>query len=138
MWGAIAYVLWEEKRWCEAEELLLKVVETISSVLGHEHPETLYAMSNLATTYSGQGRLREAQALLKQVVKVSSEVLGKEHSDTISAIANLAWTYRKQMQWKKAEKLLLQVAESRLRVLGIPYYSILKLTLLRCTGWIGD
>ena len=55
-WTTIGHVLWKEGRWRQAEELVVKVMEAKSRVLGEEHPDTLTAMANLASTYRDQGR----------------------------------------------------------------------------------
>ncbi|KAI8663500.1 hypothetical protein NCS57_00951200 [Fusarium keratoplasticum] len=46
-----------------AEKLGGKAVETRTKVLGEEHPNTLASMSNLASTFSNQGRWKEAEEL---------------------------------------------------------------------------
>ena len=40
----------------EAEKLEVKVIEASSRVVGEEHPNTLRAIGNLASTYWKQGR----------------------------------------------------------------------------------
>jgi tetratricopeptide (TPR) repeat protein len=117
-WTTIGHVLWKEGRWKEAEELLVKVMEARSRVLGEEHLDTLSAIGNLAATYWNQGRWKEAEELLVKVMDVRSRVLGKQHPDTLSAIVNLASTYLTQGRWKEAEELLVKAMEARSRVLG--------------------
>ena len=111
MWETIASVLWQEGRAKEAEELMLKVLESTTRVLGHEHPDTLSAMSNLAASYGAQGRSKEKEELMVQVVEARSRVLGEEHPETLSALANLALTYRSQGRSKEAEELSAKVVE---------------------------
>ncbi|TKA52018.1 hypothetical protein B0A49_12511 [Cryomyces minteri] len=102
----------------EAEELEVQVIETRKRVLGHEHPDTLISISNLASTYSEQGRLKEAEELEVQVIETRKRVLGDEHLDTLISISNLASTYSNQGRLKEAEALKVQVVETRKRVLG--------------------
>jgi hypothetical protein len=47
------------------------------------------SMSNLALTYTNQGRWKEAEELFVQVIETSLRVLGKEHPDTLTSMANL-------------------------------------------------
>jgi hypothetical protein len=117
-WQTIAFVLWKEGRWKDAEELVVKVMEARSRVLGKGHPDTLSAMANLAGTYWNQGRWKEAEELQVKVMEARSRVLGKEHPDTLSVMANLAGTYWNQGRWKEAEELQVKVMEARSRVLG--------------------
>ena len=86
-------------------------MEASSRVLGEEHPDTLTAMANLASTYSNQGRWKEAKELNVKVMEASLRVLGEEHPDTLTAMANLAATYRNQGRWKEAEELELPVLD---------------------------
>ena len=51
-------------RWKEAEELQVVVMETRKQVLGTEHPDTLKAMADLASTYEMQGQWKNALLLL--------------------------------------------------------------------------
>jgi hypothetical protein len=45
------------------------VLEARKKVLGTDHPDTLLAMGNLASTYSAQGRQKEAEELKVQVLE---------------------------------------------------------------------
>ncbi|KAF2818191.1 hypothetical protein CC86DRAFT_245966, partial [Ophiobolus disseminans] len=53
----------------EAEQLVLQLMETSLRVLGGEPPDTLTSMSNLAVTYSMQGKQDKAKPLKKQVME---------------------------------------------------------------------
>ena len=59
------------------------------SILGAEHPSTLTAMSNLAVTYSHQGRWTEAKKLELHALETSTSTLEAEHPDTLTRMANL-------------------------------------------------
>ena len=69
----------------KAEILRKHFYETELGSLSAEHPDTLIAMSNLASTYCSLGRLEEAKAMLTQELKASSAVLGIEHPHTIAS-----------------------------------------------------
>ncbi|THH16169.1 hypothetical protein EW146_g4419 [Bondarzewia mesenterica] len=108
----------EGGRWEAARALELVVMETRRRVLGEEHPDTLTAMGNLASTFSDQGRWKEAESLEVVVMETRQRVLGEEHPDTLSTMANLASTFSNQGRWKEAESLEVAVMETRQRVLG--------------------
>ena len=112
------YVYFELGRWNKAEELQLQARDVCLKVLGEEHPDTLWAMGNLAVIYKDSGRWTEAEELELQVRDVRLKVLGEEHLDTLSAMGNLAVTYRNTGRWKEAEELQLQVRDVLLRCLG--------------------
>ncbi|KAG9229325.1 hypothetical protein BJ875DRAFT_508003 [Amylocarpus encephaloides] len=72
-------------RWMEAEDLEVKVMETRSRVLGQEHPDTLTSMANLAFTWNNNERRLEALGLLKECVQLQTRILGAYHPDTMSS-----------------------------------------------------
>ena len=82
-----------------------------------EHPDTLVAIGNLASTLRNLNRLQEAEQLDWRV-EMTVEVRGAEHPLTLTAMGNLAPTYRSQGRWDEAESLELQVLETSKRVLG--------------------
>jgi hypothetical protein len=59
-------------------------------VLGHEHPDTLTSMNNLATVLESQGKYEEAEAIHRQTLERTEKVLGHEHPDTLTSMGNLA------------------------------------------------
>ena len=80
-------------------------METRKNVFSLEHPDTLISMSNLASTYSIQGRWKEAEELEVQVYETYKSVFGLEHPRTLTIMDNLTSTYSKQGRWKEAEQL---------------------------------
>jgi hypothetical protein len=58
--------------------------------LGHEHPDTLTSMSNLAGVLDSQGKYGEAEAMNRQTLARREKVLGPEHPDTLTSIYCLA------------------------------------------------
>jgi hypothetical protein len=58
-------------------------------LLGPEHPDTLMARANLATSYSQAGRTNDAITLLEAVLADSERLLGPEHPNTLTARAYL-------------------------------------------------
>jgi len=60
-------------------------------ILGEQHPDTLTAMANLASTYLNQGKWDEAMGLQEKVLALTKQILGEQHPDTLRAMANLAF-----------------------------------------------
>ena len=83
-----------------------------------EHPDTIYAMANLAATYHNLGKYKDAEKLGIQVLDSRNRILGVEHPDTMNAIVDLASTYRSLGKYTEAEKLETQAYELKNRVLG--------------------
>jgi tetratricopeptide (TPR) repeat protein/DNA replication protein DnaC len=113
-----ATALYNDRRWKEAEELVVQVIEARNGVLGDEHPDTLTSMANLASTFYNQGRWAEAEQLFMQVIETRNRLLGDEHPSTLANIGSLAITYRDQGRWTEAEQLFMQVMETKKRLLG--------------------
>jgi eukaryotic-like serine/threonine-protein kinase len=74
-------------------------------VLGSDHPDTLYSMSNLASVYSGEGKYAQAEALDSQTLEIRRRALGPEHPDTLMSVQNLADVYGLQGKYAQAESL---------------------------------
>lgn len=72
----LATTYWNQRRWKEAEELELKMVETRKTVLRPEHSDTLTSMCNLAIIYWNQARWMEEEQLESQVMQMRKMVLG--------------------------------------------------------------
>jgi hypothetical protein len=83
-------------RWPETRAIEEYVLQACRGLLGKEHPATISAMSNLASTLGNQGQLDKAARMQKQVLEKRKRILGEEHPDTISAMNNLAITLRQQ------------------------------------------
>jgi DNA-directed RNA polymerase specialized sigma24 family protein len=73
--------------------------------LGSDHPETLTAMSNVASTYRDTGRLADALPLYEQVLKGLKGKLGPERPHTLTAMSLLVRTYLLNGQPAKAEPI---------------------------------
>ena len=117
-WVNFALVLNENGDFNKAEQLEVQVMEMRKNLLGAEHPDTLTAIGNLASSYMHQGRWNEAEQLEVQVVDLRKKLLGEEHPDTLTAIGNLASTYMNQGRWNEAEQLEVQVMDMRKKLLG--------------------
>jgi hypothetical protein len=60
------------------------------TVLGHEHPDTLASMSNLALLLDRQGKYEDAEAMNRQTLALRKKVLGPEHPDMLLSVYCLA------------------------------------------------
>jgi L-lactate permease len=84
-------------------------MEARKRVLGEEHPDTLSAMSSLATTYLNLGQWKDAEDLEVLVMEARKRVLGEENPDTLSTMSSLAATHWNLGWWKDSEELEVQV-----------------------------
>jgi tetratricopeptide (TPR) repeat protein len=111
--------------YADAEKMEERSVESRRNVLGAGHPSTLTSMSNLAGTYSDQGRLEEAEKVQVEVLEKMKEVLGAGHPDTLTSMNNLARTYSRQGRLGEAEEVQVEVLEKSKEVLGAGHPSTL-------------
>ena len=105
-------------QWKEAEELEIRIMETMKKVLGPDHPSTLASMANLVLIYRSQERWEEAEELSTKVVEVMKRALGPNHPSTLTNMANLASIYQSRERWEEAEELSIKVVEAMKKVLG--------------------
>ena len=87
-------------------------------ILGDEHPGTLTARANLASSYWSAGRTADAIELEERVLADSVRILGDEHPDTLTARANLASSYWSAGRTADAIELQERVLADRVRILG--------------------
>jgi tetratricopeptide (TPR) repeat protein len=87
-------------------------------LLGPEHPATLQAMDDLATSYDEAGRRDEALKLREQVLEYHRKVRGPEHPVTLEAMNSLAASYDEAGRQDEALKLREQVLALRRKLLG--------------------
>ncbi|KAJ7874144.1 P-loop containing nucleoside triphosphate hydrolase protein [Mycena leptocephala] len=111
-------VYWEAGWYEKAKDLNLAVLEWRKQVLGHDHPDTVWTMGNLALTYQKLGKFHKAEELEVLVLEKRKQLLGDDHPDTLRAMGNLAFTYQSLGQFHKAEELQIVVLEKRKQVLG--------------------
>ncbi|KAJ7854241.1 hypothetical protein B0H13DRAFT_1189095 [Mycena leptocephala] len=111
-------IYWSAGWYEEAKEFVLAVLEQRKQVLGDDHPDTLLAMGNLASTYQHLGKFQRAEELEVVVLEKRKQVLGDDHSDTLWAMGSLASTYKHLGKFQQAEELEVIVLEKRKRVLG--------------------
>ncbi|KAJ7820363.1 P-loop containing nucleoside triphosphate hydrolase protein [Mycena leptocephala] len=110
----------------EAKGLYLAVLEWRKQVLSDHHPDTLWVMGNLASTYHNLGDFHKAKELGVVVLEKRKQVLGDDHPDTLRAMGNLASTYAKLGQFYMAEELEVVVLAKRKQVLGDDHPNTLR------------
>jgi len=114
----IAFYLWTQGYYEEAEKLDLLIVEENIRQFGTEHPETLESLEGLAATYEKQARWSEAARLDQHIFEVRVRTLGPTHDLTLTIKSCLAKLYSKQGQHEKAETMVQEVLEARKSILG--------------------
>ncbi len=75
-----------------AEQHMLTAVDQARTLLGKEHEDTLYYLSQLALTYRAQGRFDEAERLGRQILESERHRVGARANETAYALADLSGT----------------------------------------------
>ncbi|OJJ87138.1 uncharacterized protein ASPGLDRAFT_80025 [Aspergillus glaucus CBS 516.65] len=114
----IAFYLWTQGYYDEAEKLDLLIVEENVKEFGMEHPETLESFESLAATYEQQARWSEAARLDQHVLEVRERTLGPTHDLTLTIKSCLAKLYSKQGRHEEAETMVMDVLKTRQSILG--------------------
>ncbi|GAF85320.1 unnamed protein product, partial [marine sediment metagenome] len=115
--GNLALLYQQQKRYEEAGQLYVKVLETQRRVLGEEDPGTLTAMYNLVSLYKDQERYEEAELLLVKTLEDMRRG-GEAYSLMRVPIDKLASLYKDQGRYEEAGQLYVKALETARRVLG--------------------
>lgn len=102
----IAYYLWSQGYYDEAEKLEILVMEENIREFGMEHSETLESMVALASTFEKQAKWAEATKLDQHVLEVRERTLGPTHDLTLTIKSHIAENQSNQGQYEEAERLI--------------------------------
>lgn len=97
---------------------LRRALELRRSVLGEDHPHTLWAVNALGLLEYNMDLLAEAEPLLLDAYERGRRSLGPENADVLAYEMNVANLYRKQGRFKEAEPVFVRNLEVRRRTLG--------------------
>ncbi|KAF8510875.1 hypothetical protein BU17DRAFT_97727 [Hysterangium stoloniferum] len=100
-------------QWKNAETLLATNMERRREKLGLEHPATLDAMAQLASTYRDLGKWLQAEKLEMEVLRLRKKLLSQDDGTILVAMAQLGHTFRKLGKLTEAESLEIDVFEVR-------------------------
>jgi hypothetical protein len=119
--------MWQLGYFPQARVLQEAVVGVRTRLQGPEHPDTLTAMSKLATTLVNLEDLPGARELREKVVGACTRVLGPEHPDTLIAVSDLACSLQHCMGGLLgARELRERVVDASARVLGPEHPATLR------------
>jgi tetratricopeptide (TPR) repeat protein len=139
-------VMSEEGRLNDAVAELRAILGIRKEILGASHGGTLDVMTNLAATYSRQGKWsktlavsyleqgkhREAEQLQVEILERYTSLYGRDHPRTLRSKSDLGLTYLRRGRYEDAEKLQVEILKTRSRVLG-PEHSDTLDAMIRLT-----
>ena len=90
-------------------------------------------MSNLALTYSRQGRHEESATLNLETLELKKKVLGLQHPDTLISMSNLAWKWKVLGRDMDAVELMRETVDLSVKTLGADHPDTVERK-----GWLND
>ncbi|RGP61624.1 hypothetical protein FSPOR_9950 [Fusarium sporotrichioides] len=85
----VVFFLHHQGRWREIGPLAERGLSLRKKVLGEKHPDTLMAMSDLASDYSGQCQHDKAQGIYQEVLEIQRQVLAEENPETLVSMGRI-------------------------------------------------
>lgn len=84
-----------------------------ATILGLEHPDTLFNANCLGVTLERQGKYEEAEAMYRQAVEHFGKVLGLQHPNTLISIENFSALLERRGKCEEAEVVRQRVRNLR-------------------------
>jgi tetratricopeptide (TPR) repeat protein len=109
-----------------ARALQEEILANRKQTLGDEHPDTLFALNNLAVTLDAQGEVRVAREMMQRVLELRTKVLGPEHRYTLATLRNLGAICLRERDYATARKYLEGALAKSLRAFGPEHYETLN------------
>jgi tetratricopeptide (TPR) repeat protein len=89
----------------EAAKLHEETLARRRVIIGPDHPDTFWSMTNLADGYAKLGRKADALKLQEETLALQKAKLGPSHPDTLASMNNLAMSYAGAGRRQEAAKL---------------------------------
>lgn len=116
--GDLAWVLYEQGHYLDAERLERATLQIRIRALGAEHPDTLKAMNGLGEILRAEAKYPEAEKLFRESLAIKRRVLGPDNAATVVTMGNLASTLDEEGRLAEAEKLQRETLDLKRRILG--------------------
>ena len=84
----------------------LRIAAESLRILGPEHPDTLTAQANLASSYLQAGRTADAITIGERVAADRARILGPEHPNTVAVVNTLR-------EWKRRPRRRLRASRRK-------------------------
>ena len=86
----VGHMLEHLGRKSEGLKILLQAKDALERLSGPGHPDTIYAMEYLASSYRGAGDLPKALSLMEEALRMRTERAGKLSASNAKSVQNLA------------------------------------------------
>jgi tetratricopeptide (TPR) repeat protein len=122
---SMGMVVWQRSCWNDdpgndpAIVLMARRLLTLRrELLGDDDPDTIDALSDLATSIATTGDLGQSEGLQREALRRSERVLGRKHCDTLNCMAHLASVLEDEGKKEEALKLQREAYDGKLELLG--------------------
>lgn len=112
--------------WNDLQDLEVQEVKNLTNRLGRKHPDTLEALSALATLYTTAGKDTEAKELHEYVYDQLCKFFGPTHPRTAAAQHNLAGVYLAKGDYPAALAMAKEAVEHSKTVYGADHAETLS------------
>jgi tetratricopeptide (TPR) repeat protein len=102
----------------EADTLIRETLKTQESVLGKEHPDVLFTVSNLANILADSDNRDQAVELLRKYKPTFDRVYGSQGKPTLDMLYNLALHLEENNDLEKSAEAFKEVSDSLEKVFG--------------------
>jgi len=99
----LAVLYYNQRKYGEAEPLLVQALAIFEQQLGTMHPKTALQQSNLAELYYAQGKYKEAEFLYQRALAIYHQALGSQHPTTQSIRENYTSLLESMKQGETSE-----------------------------------
>uniref|UniRef100_A0A8C2CL51 Kinesin light chain n=1 Tax=Cyprinus carpio TaxID=7962 RepID=A0A8C2CL51_CYPCA len=103
MLNILALMYRDQRKYKEANRLLIDALSIREKTLGKDHPAVEATLNNLAVLYRKRGQYREAEPLCRRALEIREKSLGKDHPDVASQLNNLALDCQNQGKYEEVE-----------------------------------
>lgn len=114
----LGYVLKEQKKYAEAEEMYRTSLKIRRKIYGNNHVNVANTLNNLSVLLTKQGRLEEAEKFIKESTEIRRKQLGTNHVQYVASLHNLAFFYQKNKNFTSADSLYQQTLTKWRNLLG--------------------
>ncbi len=93
----------KQKRYAEAESLVLEILQADEALFGESNPETARTQTTLAMIYMDERKFPEAGVLAAKALATLEKAYGPDHPDVGAVLFNTAVLYYRQGAFERAE-----------------------------------
>jgi tetratricopeptide (TPR) repeat protein len=115
-----------QRKFTEAEPVLIRAVAVKEKALGPEHPDFARALLDLGALYRMKNEHAKAEPPIRRAVAILEKALGPEHPEVAGNLTNLGGRLRDQGKFAEAEPILKRALTTREKILPPDHPDIVR------------